>query len=338
VADRATWGSQPSRTPRVAVAIVHWGGRDDTMRCLQSVRESVVPAQPAIVLDNGTGVLAERDVRAVLADALYLALPQNVGFAAAANACIRRALAAGADHVLLLNNDAVLLPDCVGELLRVATSAPGIAAVGAKVLSFDDRSRLWVAYGRLTFRAALVELVGRGEPDGPAYGAVVDVDSIPGCALLVSREAIEQVGYLDDAFFAYHEDVDWCTRARARGLRLLFAPAARVAHRGGASLANNPNAAYYLLARNTMLFAYKHARATQWLRLAVTIGGSLAREWVRGRRRGDPTIQRALARGYVDGLLRRDVPYAALGLRPAASAASAWADAAAETIPSGLAG
>jgi GT2 family glycosyltransferase len=309
----------------VAVAIVHWGAKRDTLRCLRSVAASYVPASPVLVVDNGTGAISAGEVNGVVPGAVFVALPENVGFAAAANLAMRRAFAAGAQYVMLINNDAVLLRDCLGELLLVANTEPRVAAVGAKVLSLMQRKRLWMAYGELTYRAALVNLVGRGADDGPEYSMVRDVDCVPGCSILISRAAVDAIGYLDDEFFAYHEDVDWCTRAREHGLRIIFAPAARVAHHGGASLAKNEHVVHYLLSRNTILFARKHARVHQWMRLGVTIGGSLVRDWVRGWWRGDTALQRMLCRGYVDGLLRRDVPYEEFGLRPAGSAtAAAW--------------
>lgn len=326
-------GDDSVSAPRVAVAIVHWGAKRDTLRCLRSVAASHVPATPVIVIDNGTGAITAGEVRSVTPEAIFVALPENAGFAAAANLAIRRALAADAQYVMLLNNDAVLVRDCIGELLRVATSEPRVAAIGAKVLSFTQRKRLWMAYGVLTYRAALVTLVGRGEDDGPAFSMVREVDCVPGCSMLIARSAVETIGYLDDEFFAYHEDVDWCTRAREHGLRIVFAPEAKVYHRGGASLAKNENVVHYLLSRNTVLFARKHARLHQWLQLAVTIGGSLARDTVRGWWRGDTALQRMLCRGYVDGLLRRDVPYEEFGLRPARSATRAgWDDGSRKTI------
>ncbi len=310
--------------PRVALAIVHWGMKRDTLRCLRSVAASYVAASPVLVIDNGSGEITGREVRGILRDAMFIPLHENVGFAAAGNLAIRHALAAGAQYVMLINNDAMLRRDCLGELVRVAETEPRVAAVGAKVLSLTQRKRLWIAYGELTYGAALVRLVGRGADDGPAFSMVREVDCVPGCSILLSSAAIEAVGYLDDEFFAYHEDVDWCTRARERGFRIVFAPAARVVHHGGASLAKNPLVAHYLLSRNTILFARKHARAAQWLRLGVTIAGSLARDWVRGWWRGDTALQRMLCRGYIDGLLRRDVPYEEFGLRRARSATAAW--------------
>ena len=158
--------------------------------------------------------------------------------------------------------------------------------------------------------------MGEGELDGPRFADLREADWVSGCVLLLARPALEDVGFLDERFFAYHEDVDWCTTARARGYRVLFAPAARVVHRGGGSLAARGAArtVRYLSARNTVLFARKHARPRDWVRLGIAIGASLPLEWLR-RRHGDGADVRLLVRGYLDGLLGREPPYAALGLR-----------------------
>ena len=296
--------------------VLHWGAAADTLACLRSIAASRFPARPLIVVDNGTGALAAADVAVAAPGAELVRLDENRGYAGGNNAGIRRALDAGAAFVVLVNNDAIVDATCLDELVRVAVAAGARAgAVGAKVLSAAEPGRLWMAYGRLTYRAALVERVGAGEPDGPRYGVVRDADWVSGCVLLLTRPALEDVGLLDERFFAYHEDVDWCTSARARGWRILFAPAARVVHRGGASLAERGAArtVRYLSARNTVLFARKHARARDWVRLALTIGASLPLEVL--RRGADADDLRLLVRGYVDGLLGREPPYAALGLR-----------------------
>jgi GT2 family glycosyltransferase len=294
------------------VSVLHWGSRSDTLRCLASVAASARRPEWLLVLDNGTGLLTADDVAAAAPAATLLRAPHNLGFAGGHNLVIRRARDAGATHVLLLNNDAVVEPGCLDELLRVA-DAPRVAAVGAKVLAAADRSRLWLAWGRVTWRAALVERVGRNAPDGPPYDRVRDVEWVPGCAMLLSRQALDEIGALDERFFAYHEDVDWCASARARGYRILFAPGARVVHRGEGSLADRgpANPARYLSARNSVLFARKHGGLLAWLSLAASVGASLPLEAMRG----DRAVARLLWHGYRDGLLGRAIPLAELGLR-----------------------
>lgn len=299
------------------MAVVHWGNPADTLTCLRSVAASARPASALIVVDNGTAALRDPDVRAAAPGAELLTARQNLGFAGGSNVAIRHALAAGAEYVLLLNNDATLEPDCVDELVRVALASPDVGAVGAKVLSASDPRTLWAAWGRVTWRAALVELVGQGEADGPQFDDTREVDWVSGCAMLLSRAALESVGLLDERFFAYHEDVDWCTTARSRGYRIVYAARARVRHRGSGSLGGRgpANPVRYLTARNTILFARKHAGLGDWVRLGVTIAASLPAEWLRRRREGQADVVRLLVRGYVDGLLGREVPYETLGLR-----------------------
>ncbi len=302
---------------RVGVVVVHWGDVADTLACLRSLAASGMPAQPLVVVDNGTHALAPDAVAAAAPGAELVRLDANQGFAGGSNAGIRRALAAGADFVLLLNNDAIVDPGCLEALVRAAGAGPRVAAVGAKVLDAADPTRLWATWGRITWRAALVELVGRDERDGTRFSQVTDVEWVPGTAMLLARRALEEVGLLDERFFAYHEDVDWCTRARAAGWQILFAPEARVVHRGEGSLASRgkANPARYLSARNSVLYARKHATPTQWLRLAVTVAGSLPLEAARMRRRGYHGVVRLLLRGYRDGLLDRAIPLHDLGLR-----------------------
>jgi GT2 family glycosyltransferase len=301
-----------------AVVVLHWGVEADTLACLRSVVATGFPAHPLLLVDNGTGLPSDATIAAVAPDAEVIRLPENLGYTGGNNVGIRRALARGAAHVVLVNNDATLEPACLDVLVQMAAAAgPHTAAIGAKVLQAGDPSRLWMAYGRLTYRAALVERVGCGDPDVLGPDGLREVDWVSGCVVLLTRPALEAVGLFDERFFAYHEDVDWCTSARARGYQVLSAPTARAHHRGGASTAANDGGAAvrYLSARNTVLFAQKHAGVLAATKLAISIGGSLPRAWLRERRRGGRGEVRDLLRGYWDGLLGRPVPYEALGLR-----------------------
>jgi GT2 family glycosyltransferase len=301
---------------RVGVVVLHFGDPTDTLSCVRSVTASRQPAEPLVVIDNGTGTLEEADLRAAAPGVTFVVVPENLGFAGGANFGIRRALDAGADAVLLLNNDARVEADCLGELARVAASDARIGAVGAKVLSAARGDTLWAAWGVLTWRAALVEMVGRGMGDGPRFSERRDVDAVPGCVMLLTGAALADVGLLDEEFFAYHEDLDWCVRARRRGWRIVFAPAARAHHRGEGSFAQAGPAtpARYLSARNTVVFARKHARLLESAGLALRIAMSLPVKWLTG----DRAATALLARGYLDGLLRRPIPYRELGLRGSA--------------------
>ncbi len=295
---------------RVTAVIVHWRHLDDTLACLASLE----PGIGAVVVDNGS-IDAVAD--AVGGRATCVRSAENQGYAGGANLGIRRALADGADVVLLLNDDVRVLPGANAAALAVLGGDPRVAAVGAKVRAREDPSRLWLAWGDVTWRQSLVALHGSDEPDGPRFAAPRAVDWIAGCAMWLRREALEAVGLFDETFFAYHEEVDWCARARHAGWRVIYCPAAVVTHTGRGA-AGGPAAVRirkYFAARNTVLFARKHATVGQGVKLACFLAASLplqlAWNWPRGR--GDQVWIKI--RGIRDALAHRRPPYEALGLR-----------------------
>jgi len=196
-------------------------------------------------------------------------------------------------------------------------SDPCIAAVGAKVLSRTEPGRLWLAWGEVTWGPSLVALHGAGELDGPTYGSPRPVDWIAGCAMWLRAEALAAIGLLDEEFFAYHEEVDWCTRARAAGWRVVYCPTAVVLHRGG-GVAGGPGAIRirkYFAARNSILFARRHGSRWQRLRLVGGLATRLPLELLWHVPRG--TVGEVLwkLRGVRDGLAGRRPPFETLGLR-----------------------
>lgn len=302
--------------PRVGVVVLDWNGADDTLECIASVLASHHRPLDVWLVDNASRAPAIDEVRRRHPEVRTIANPANLGYAGGNNVGIRAALAAGAEWVLVLNNDARLFPDTVDELLRVATSDPRIAAVGAKVLRLDDPSRLWMAWGEVTYRQSLVRLVGRDEPDGPAFATQRDVDWVSGSAILLSRRALEALGAFDEEFFAYHEEVDWCARARERGFRVVYAPRAVVTHRGQASSggATYVSRRQYLTARNMVRFVRRHGSRAERLRFALWLAATLPASYVRRLARGEQEGVVLKLRGIADALTGRPIPRARLGL------------------------
>jgi GT2 family glycosyltransferase len=247
----------------------------------------------------------------------HLLSEQNLGYAGGANLGIRAALARGADVVLLLNNDVRVRAGAVAAALRVLDADPRVAVVGAKVLTREDPGRLWLAWGRVTWRQSLVALEGADVPDGPRFAEQRDVEWIGGCTMWFRRAALERIGLLDEEFFAYHEEVDWCARAREHGLRVVYAPDAVVTHtgRGTAGGGRSVRIRKYFGARNTILFARKHAGVSEWLRLVAWLAVSLPLQLVWHALRGRPGDAWIKVEGLTDAVARRRPPLEKLGLR-----------------------
>jgi GT2 family glycosyltransferase len=301
-------------TERLAAVIVHWQDADETVACVESL--ATEPPALAIVVDNGSREPIAARLAAQAPHVRVIRVAQNRGYAGGANVGIAAALADGARVVLLLNNDARVGPGAEAAALAALAADARIAVVGAKVLTREDPSRLWLAWGRVTYRQSLVALCGADVPDGKAWSVARDVDWVAGCAMWFRADALESLGLLDESFFAYHEEVEWCARARRAGWRVRYCPQAIVSHTGRGSH-GSPSAIRirkYFAARNAILFARKHAGPLERAKLAAFLATSLPLQLLWHLPRGAASDVVLKIRGVRDALLGRRPPFEELGL------------------------
>lgn len=277
------------------VVVLNWNGLEDTRSLLRTLERCRVPEGwrlEVIVVDNGSsdgsvGALG-REFPAVE----LVALGENRRFAGGNNAGLARALERGADAVMLLNNDTEADPGLVERLLLALDQHPGAGAVAPLIYFAAPSDRIWYAGGRLVPALGLAAHRGLRSRDDGRFRSVEDTGYLTGCCLLATREAWERVGPLDERYFIYAEDADWCLRARAQGLRLLFVPTARLWHKVSAS-AGGESAwkIYQRLRANLALFA-RHARGAArvtWLPAFVAQQAALA-SWLLARGRGAAAV------------------------------------------------
>jgi len=300
---------------RLGVVVVHWQDAGETLACVQSL--AAEPPDDLVVVDNGSREPVADLLARHAPHADVVRVPENRGYAGGANVGIERVLARGADVVLVLNNDARLYAGAQAAARQALDADPRIAVVGARVVTREDPARLWLAWGEVTYRQSLVALHGADVTDGPAWRVARDVDWVAGCAMWFRADALRALGLLDETFFAYHEEVDWCARARGGGWRVVYWPEAVVTHtgRGSHGSARSIRIRKYFAARNTLLFARKHARLRDWVKLVAFLTVMLPLELVYHTARGSAADTRLKLAGLRDALLGRRPPFEALGLR-----------------------
>jgi len=301
---------------RVDAVVVNWNQPELTRACVQSLLEGDFLPRRIIVVDNGSEENPERFLSSFGERVNVHRLERNAGFAAGANAGIRLALEGRAEAVFLVNNDAVVAPNCLSALVAVLDADLSVAVAGAKTLTQENPPRIHTAYGVLTYHGPLVQQRGWMEEDVSLFSEPADVDYVSGCAMLLRAQALCEVGLFDERFFAYHEDLDWCVRARHAGYRVRYVPQAIVYHRMHASTGGGGylSPITYLSARNAILFVRKNAPRRKQLKYALHLAVNLCKDaWLRYRR-GELAGFRLRLLGVRDGLLQRPVPVHALGL------------------------
>jgi GT2 family glycosyltransferase len=220
--------------PAVAVGIVAYDSAPFLARCVGAVRAQTAPPAELVVWDN-----ASRDGSAALARALgatVVVSPDNLGFAGAANELVRRTRA---PFLLLLNPDAYLRPDYVARLLAALAADPRAGSATGKLVRPADGPGPPVldSAGHVLYRNRWALNRGEGEPDRGQYDVAGEVFGVCAAAALYRRAMLEDVRvgdqYLAASFFAYLEDVDLDWRARLRGWRARYEPAAVAVHERG---------------------------------------------------------------------------------------------------------
>lgn len=248
--------------PQASLVILNYDGRELLEAHLPSVLAQDHGSYEVVVVDNGSTDGSVALLRERWPQVRVVALERNVGVTAALNVMVREARGA---YVGMLNNDVDLAPDWLRILIGVLEADPEAAAAQGKLLRYFDRGVIDRA-GDVVHTTSACFGRGAGEPDAGQYDAPADVFSAGGAAALYRRSAFDRVGFFDEDFFAYAEDVDWGFRAQLAGLRVRYEPAALGYHRGGATLGEiNPFSLYHLR-RNQLWMVLKNYPGRSLLR------------------------------------------------------------------------
>ena len=291
---------------RTWAVVVNWNGGERNLDCLRSLASQGLAPERIVFVDNASSDGSLERVRAAFPALTVLRNDTNLGYGHGTNRGIELALAYGAERVFLVNNDVTFPPGTLAGLERALAEGAGI--VGPRVLFERPPDRIWCAGGVLTFRTNLSTLLGHGEPDGPRFQVTREVDYVPGCAMLVVREVFERIGLLEGDYFAYHEDVEFCWKAKRAGfpVRVIGALAAR--HDAHASTGGGYNPLRkYMMAVNSVHFLRRHGTLGRWISFWVFEVASLPFVWLYRALRGEGGAVLAKARGTWDGLRGRAV-------------------------------
>lgn len=284
--------------PRASVIIPHWNGRPHLDDCLTSLRKQTLTDHEVILVDNGSSDGSQAYVRSAFPEVRLLELGENRGFTGACNAGYA---AAKGEFICLLNNDTEADARWLEVLVDTFDRYPRVGIVATKMLLFDQRDHFHTAgdYYRVN---GLPGNRGVWQLDKGQYDVEEPVFSACGGAAAYRRTMLEEIGFLDDAFFFSCEDIDLAWRAHLSGWDVRYAPQAVVYHKLKASGGSGVTGSYHD-GRNFLYVIWKNypgsllrRHAVDVLRAQLHISGEALRTW-----RGPAA--RATLRGQLAGLL-----------------------------------
>lgn len=239
--------------PKVAVIVLNYNGKECLPRCLNSLAQLEYSNREIIIVDNHSSDDSLSVAEKTFPEYTFIRNTENEGFAKGMNSGMRLALARGAQWCWLINHDAEVAPAVLTQLMVVAEKHPR-AGLLSPVIYEKGSKCLWFAKGEIDFfrmRAFHVQ-PAREEMARESYQS----GFLTGCALLIKKELMEAIGFLDERFFLYYEDADYSLRAQSAGFACLVVPEARVWHSEESK--ENPKKIYFLV-YSGLLFFEKHA-------------------------------------------------------------------------------
>jgi len=259
--------SPPTSAAQISVIVVSWNGREYLRDCLQSIRQTRASSvHEVIVVDNASADGSPEMVAAEFPEVRLLRMEQNLGFARANNLAFEQATGS---HLALVNSDVVVHPGCLQELAAFLDDHDDVGMVGPRIIGGDGQLQrtcrcLPSVWNSLCRAVALDRLFPR-YPMFSSYemryfghDRVAEVEVLSGCFCMVRRKAIDEVGGLDERFFFYAEDFDWCKRFVEAGWRVTFDPRATATHFGGGSTSQAPVRYSIEILRANLKYWQKH--------------------------------------------------------------------------------
>lgn len=257
----------------VSIVIVNWNGIADTSVCLDSIHKLGHRAMhvDTIVVDNGSTDSSVGEIRKKYPWVTLLTTSENLGFSGGNNVGMRHAYEHNADYIWLLNNDTIV--DACALSLVEAFDSENVGIAGSKIYfapgheyhkdryGKSDRGKVfWYAGGLIDWNNMYASHKGVDEVDTGQYDTPQHTQFVTGCSMMISRAVMDQIGGLDNKYYLYLEDLDYCLRALRAGFALMYYPKSFLWHVNAGSSGGAGNKLHqYYQTRNRLLFGMRYA-------------------------------------------------------------------------------
>lgn len=292
----------------VALILINWNGYVFTKACLDSLRKVDFPNFKVILVDNYSQNQEGKRLKKAFPEIELIENSENIGFAGGNNSGIRHALDQGFSHVMLLNNDTIVEPDFLGQMIRKFDQNNRLGVVQPLICFLHDHKQIWSAGGKWDgFLGRAITMGDRENVDNFKVKGK-NLDWATGCCMLITRKALLETGLLNESYFTYFEDVEWSLRFRENGFEIALAAEAKIYHEAGASSKKkhsegtlSPKVFYYHV-RNQVFLLRSQIRGIAvpfaWIYHSFRFLGWMSYFCLRGR------IQKlkSVANGFKDGI------------------------------------
>lgn len=278
--------------PSVAIILVNYNGYDDTVECVKSLLNITYRNYRIYIVDN-----CSSDADKIRSDSFLnehskiMYSNQNLGFSGGNNIAIQDALENDYEYIVMLNNDTTVEPEFLGALVDIAEKDRSIGVVTGKIYFYYKRENVWSAGGTYDRNTGLT--VQYSGPENKSFDVEKEITFATGCLQMIPSSVVKKVGLMDEGYFLYSEDSDYCQRIIDAGYKLMYTPKSVIYHKVSASTGDrSPMQQRYMMRNN--LYMIKRYSPTP-MKAYLKISWQMFKHIVRGRRNLKPTVE-----GYMD--------------------------------------
>lgn len=248
--------------PKVSVIIVNYNGTKDTLECLKSLEKLLYENYEIIIVDNNS-IESEKKLLETIMGQTKISLifnNSNKGFAGGNNVGIQKAVENNAEFILLLNNDTIVKPNFLTELINKCSVSSQIGILTPKILYYSNPDLIWSAGGNIS-KIRSSGFPSCYEKKSDSCNSDKFCSFATGCCMLIRKEVINKIGLLDENYFLYLEDTDYSVRAIKAGFKIYYVSSSVIYHKVNAATAkDNYYLPLYYSIRNRLYFARNHLR------------------------------------------------------------------------------
>lgn len=244
---------------KVYIVLVNYNGYMDTVECVKSLINIKYTNYKIVLVENASNDKEKIENDEFLNNnCIIIYSDENGGFSAGNNLGIQYALNEGADYILLLNNDTVVCEDFLDELLDLEKENNKVGIITGDIYYYFDKNKLWYTNGSFNRESCITRMCNN------TSRVVNKVTFACGCLMLLKANMIKEIGMLDDLFFLYSEDTEYCCRAMKKGWDIVWTKKSKIYHKISASTVSNSDFQQYYLTRNNLILAKMYGKRPVW--------------------------------------------------------------------------